>query len=309
MKQKIGKQNIEKNKTRLTPFEDALHLATMLQISLNSREIGAYLLSKGTQKDRFCFVFGFDCQGIHTTLTFEQIETIFDNLEAGLKDIPLGEKMTLHLGSFRSDKSRQKQLSSLIKQASSQEVKYLLMAERARAKQLTKTGIRKPKFFRIYVTYTIEPDTNNTDDWIESLLAKTEIWWSKFKGELTDLENQRLETIITNAYKQGFSRWEQVLSNLMGLNVKPLTAVELWSDIWRRFNHTVPIDIPQLITLDEKGLHEQVNSDLSSSKLLLENIHSATLLLESEVPVADRRWVHLNNHYIGVLTFLEKPGG
>ena len=309
MKQKIGKQNIEKNKTRLTPFEDALHLATMLQISLNSREIGAYLLSKGTQKDRFCFVFGFDCQGIHTTLTFEQIETIFDNLEAGLKDIPLGEKMTLHLGSFRSDKSRQKQLSSLIKQASSQEVKYLLMAERARAKELTKAGIRKPKFFRIYVTYTIEPDSNNTDDWIESLLAKTEIWWSKFKGELTDLENQRLETIITNAYKQGFSRWEQVLSNLMGLNVKPLTAAELWSDIWRRFNHTVPIDIPQLITLDEKGLHEQVNSDLASSKLLLENIHSTTLLLESEVPVADRRWVHLNNHYIGVLTFLEKPGG
>jgi hypothetical protein len=95
----------------------------------------------------------------------------------------------------------------------------------------------------------------------------------------------------------------------MGLNVKPLTAVELWSDIWRRFNHTVPIDIPQLITLDERGLHEQVNSDLGSTKLLLENIHSATLLLESEVPVADRRWVHLNNHYIGVLTFLEKPGG
>ena len=309
MKQKIGKQNVAKNETRLTPFEDALHLATMLQISLNSRDIGAYLLSKGTQKDRFCFVFGFDCQGIHTTLTFEQIEKIFDNLEAGLKDIPLGEKMTLHLGSFRSDKSRQKQLSSLIKQASSQEVQYLLMAERARAKELTKAGIRKPKFFRIYVTYTIEPDTNNTDDWIESLLAKTEIWWSKFKGELTDLENQRLETIITNAYKQGFSRWEQVLSNLMGLNVKPLTATELWSDIWRRFNNTVPIDIPQLITLDEKGLHEQVHSDLASSKLLLENIHSTTLLLESEVPVADRRWVHLNNHYIGVLTFLEKPGG
>ena len=309
MKQKIGKQNVAKNETRLTPFEDALHLATMLQISLNSRDIGAYLLSKGTQKDRFCFVFGFDCQGIHTTLTFEQIETIFDNLEAGLKDIPLGEKMTLHLGSFRSDKSRQKQLSSLIKQASSQEIKYLLMAERARARELTKAGIRKPKFFRIYVTYTIEPDSNNTDDWIESLLAKTEIWWSKFKGELTDLENQRLETIITNAYKQGFSRWEQVLSNLMGLNVKPLTAAELWSDIWRRFNHTAPIDIPQLITLDEKGLHEQVNSDLASSKLLLENIHSTTLLLESEVPVADRRWVHLNNHYIGVLTFLEKPGG
>jgi hypothetical protein len=311
MKQKIGKQSVSiaGSETRLTPFEDALHLATMLRISLNGRDIGAYILSKGTQKNRFCFVFGFDCQGIHTTLTSEQIETIFNNLEAGLKDIPLGERMTWHLGAFSSDEERQKQLTSLIKQASSKDIKYLLMSERARSKELTVSGIRKPKFLRVYVTYTIETDSTNADDWIEKLLAKAEMWWLKFKGELTELENQRLETIITNAYKQGFCRWEQVLSNQMGLDVRALTAEELWGDLWRRFNNTLPIDVPQLITLDENGLCEQVNSDLASSKLLLENLHSTTLLMESDVPSADRRWLHLNNHYIGVLTFLEKPGG
>jgi hypothetical protein len=311
MKQKIGKRSvgIAGSETRLTPFEDALHLATMLRVALNERDIGAYILTKGTQKDRFCFVFGFECRGIHTTLRSEQIDTIFSNLEAGLKDIPNGERITLHLGSFSSDKQRQKELAALIKSTPSQDIKYLLMSERARVQELTRSGIRKPKFLRIYVTYTVEPEASNTDDWIEKLLAKGELWWSKFKGDFAEVENQRLENIIVNAYKNGFCRWEQILSNKMGLEIKPMNAEQLWGEIWRRFNNTQPIEIPQLIILDEKGLHEQVYSDLASSKLLVENIHSTTLLVESGVPCADRRWVKVKNNYIGALTFLEKPGG
>ncbi|BAY34762.1 hypothetical protein NIES2107_66690 [Nostoc carneum NIES-2107] len=281
----------------------------MLRVSFNRRDIGAYILTKGTQKDRFCFVFGFECRGIHTTLRAEQIDTIFDNIEAGLKDIPSGEKMTLHLGSFIDDKKRQQELANLAKKSPSKDIKYLLMAERARTKELNNAGIRKPKFLRIYVTYTVEPNASEADDLIEKLLARSEAWWLKFKGDMAEVQNQRLETVITNAYKQGFGRWEQLLSNKMGLDVKPLNAEQLWGEVWRRFNDTSPIDIPQLLILDENGLHEQVYSDLASTKLLVDNIHSTTLLMESGVPCADRRWVNVNNKYIGALTFLEKPGG
>ena len=253
MKQKIGKQtlSIAGKESRLTPFEDALHLATMLRIALDGRDIGAYILNKETQKDRFCFVFGFECRGIHTTLRSEQIETIFNNIESGLKDIPEGEKMTLHMGSFSSDKKRQAELADLVKRTPSRDIKYLLTAERARIQELTNSGIRKPKFLRIYVTYTIEPNTTQTDDWIEKLLAKGELWWLKFKGELAEVQNQRVETLIIKAYQQGFSRWEQLLSNKMGLDVKPLNADELWEHAWRKFNDTEPIEIPQLLHLDE----------------------------------------------------------
>ncbi|MBE9200473.1 MULTISPECIES: hypothetical protein [unclassified Nodularia (in: cyanobacteria)] len=311
MKQKIGKQSISiaGKSSRLTPFEDALHLATMLRIALDGRDIGAYILNKETQKDRFCFVFGFECRGIHTTLRSEQIDTIFNNIESGLKDIPEGEKMTLHMGSFSSDKKRQIELADLVKQTPSRDIKFLLTSERARIQELSKSGIRKPKFLRIYVTYTIEPNTTQTDDWIEKLLSKGELWWLRFKGELAEVQNQRIETLIIKAYQQGFSRWEQLLSNKMGLDVKPLNAEELWEQAWRKFNDTPPIEIPQLIHLDENGLHEQVNSELASTKLLIENIHSTTLLMESNVPCADRRWVNVKNRYIGALTFLEKPGG
>ncbi|HEY9803544.1 MAG TPA: hypothetical protein V6D25_24585 [Leptolyngbyaceae cyanobacterium] len=311
MKQKIGKQSIglAGNESRLTPFEDALHLSTMLRIALDGRDIGAYILTKGTQKDKFCFVFGFECKGIHTTLRKEQIDTIFNNIESGLKDIPEGENMTLHMGSFSSDKQRQTELSDLIRRAPSRDIKYLLMAERARTQELTSAGIRKPKFLKIYVSYTIEPTSTNADDWIEKLLGRVEAWWLNFKGDMAEIANQRIEGIIGKAYQQGFCRWEQLLSNKMGLDIKPLNAEELWQEVWRRFNDTKPIDIPQLVTLDENGLYEQVHSELSSTQLLIENVHSTTLLMESGVPCADRRWVNVNNNYIGAMTFLEKPGG
>ncbi|ABA22496.1 conserved hypothetical protein [Trichormus variabilis ATCC 29413] len=281
----------------------------MLRIALDGRDIGAYILTKGTQKDKFCFVFGFECKGIHTTLRKEQIDTIFNNIESGLKDIPEGERMTLHMGSFSSDQQRQTELTDLIRRAPSRDIKYLLMAERARAQELTAAGIRKPKFLKIYVTYTIEPSSTNADDWIEKLLGKAEGWWLKFKGDIAEVENQRIESVIAKAYQQGFCRWEQLLSNKMGLDIKPLNAVELWENVWRRFNDTQPIEIPQLVTLDENGLYEQAHSELSSTQLLIENIHSTTLLMESGVPCADRRWVNVNNNYIGAMTFLEKPGG
>ncbi|MGH8001387.1 MAG: hypothetical protein ACREPR_18685, partial [Brasilonema sp.] len=311
MKEKIGKQSvgIAGQENRLTPFEDSLNLATMLRIAIDGRDVGAYILTKGSQRDRFCFVFGFECRGIHTTLRTEQVDTICNNIEAGLKDIPPEERVTFHLGSFSSDKKRQQELASLVEQTSSSSIQYLLTSERARTQQLTRAGIRKPKFLRVYVTYTIEPDASAADDWIEKFLARTESWWLSFKGEAAERENQRLETLISNAYTEGFRRWEQILSNKWGLDIKALTAKDLWQEAWRRFNTTEPIDIPQLLVLDENGLHEEIYSDLSSCKLLLENIHSTTLLMESSVPVADRQWVNIKNRYVGVMTFLEKPGG
>ena len=312
MKQKIGKRSVgtaTESQTRLTPFEDALHLASMLRVSLGGRDVGAYILTKGTQKDRFCFVFGFDCLGVHTTLSVEQINTIVTNIENGLKDIPFGEEITFHLSSFSSDSQRQQELVSLIEKAPSRDLKFLLMAERARVQELTLAGIRKAKVLRIYVTYSVEPNSSKKNDWIEKLLAKSESWWLKFKGELTEVENQRIEATIYEAFKNGFGRWEQVLANKMGLDVRPLDADELWRGIWKRFNRTKPIGIPQLVTLDESGLKEEVDSDLASSQSLTENVHSTTLLMESGVPRADRRWVRVNDRFVGVLTFLEKPGG
>ena len=52
MKPKIGKKsvaNVAGSSVRLTPFEDSLHLATMLKISLDGRDVGGYILNKANK--------------------------------------------------------------------------------------------------------------------------------------------------------------------------------------------------------------------------------------------------------------------
>jgi hypothetical protein len=302
MKQKIGKHRLKLGSqfvSSLTPFEDALNLAAMLRVGLRGRRVGAYILTKGNQRENLRFVFGFDCQGIHNTLTDEQVETIVSQLESGLKDLPAGERLTVHLSSFSSDHNRQQDLTDLARFAPSDALKFLLTAERARVQQLTQQGLRKPKTLRLYVTYTVQSSTEGAQDVIEKLISKGETLWKSFTGELQSAKNQRLQTVLTKAFTDGFLQWEQVLSNKMGLTVRPLGAEELWYLLWQRFNASEPIEIPQLVVLDGNGLHEEVNSD----------VHSTTLLTRSGVPTAGQQWVRVKDQYVAPLSFLEKPGG
>ncbi|MFB2920335.1 MULTISPECIES: hypothetical protein [Aerosakkonema] len=300
-KQKIGKREVDNGfgKIRVTPLEDAFQLASLLEINLFDRPIGAYVLKKG--EDSFTIQFGFECLGVHSTLKDEEIDPIFDAIESGLKDLPFDERLTIHLGSFTTDAERQAELETVVETAPNPELQYLVLSEKARIRQLTRQGIRKPKFLRLYGTYTIEPETVGTTDNIEKALAFIEKSWKKFTGEIHELRFFRVEKLLYASFIDGFQRWEQLLANKMGLEIRPFTAQEMWSHLWSRFNDTPPPPIPQLLVLDENGLRENQYSD----------VHPTTLLMESEssVPVADRRWTHIKNKYIGALTFQDKPGG
>ncbi|PAX45837.1 hypothetical protein CK510_29580, partial [Brunnivagina elsteri CCALA 953] len=286
-------------KLSLTPLEDAFAPFTMLQINLQGRSIGAYLLRKGV--DNFLIQFGFECAGIHSTLRSEQIDPVFDAIESGLKDLPDGERLTIHLSSFTNDNLRQQQLKDLSDIAPNKELQYLLMGERCRTQQLTIQGVRKPKILRLYCTYTIETSSTGTNDAIEKILSKLERSWKSFTGEINELQFIAIERLLHSAFTDGFQLWEQLLSNKMGLDIRPLTSEQLWEQLWQRFNNTPPRPIPQLLTLDENGLREEIYSDVSPASLLMES--------ESSIPVADRRWVHLQEKYIAALTFADKPGG
>jgi hypothetical protein len=298
LNKKIGSKRFDDGLERRkgTPVEDFFALTTMLRLELDSRCIGGYVLRKG--ENNFKIQFGFECRGIHSALRDDQVDPIFDALESGLKDFPMGEHLTIHMESFTSDVERQQQLSELIKIAPSQELQFLLMGERARVKELTEQGIRKPKTLRLYASYTVEPDVES-GDYVEKLLGRGERLWKSFTGELEKLQFMRIERLLAQAYTDGFQRWEMLLSNKIGLDVRPMTDVELWQVVWRRFNTSDPIEVPQTLILGADGLRESVHSELSP----------VTLLMADSVPVADRQWVNVKGKYIGVLTFVDKPAG
>jgi hypothetical protein len=310
MKPKVGKQRVTliekdaKQSVTLSAFEDYNALTGFAQIELKGRNVGAAILQKG--KSRYSFVFGFTCTGIHDTLRPDQIPPTLRSFEAALKELPTGERLTLHLSSFTTDLDRQQQLNKLVRSAPSSELRLLLMSEKARAQELKESGTRKPKTLHLYVTYTIEPNQKVTtdSDWIEKTLAKGVELWEIFKGKGDQVVQQHYQEMLSRAFIEGYLRWEQLLNIKMGLDVKPMSAEQIWQQIWYRFNWVDAPPIPQYLTLNERGLGEEVNSDIHPTTVLIQGEHG-----HESVPQADRQWVKVKGKYVGVLAFSAKPGG
>ncbi len=303
-KDKVGIKTISTKEIavakRLTPFEDLTHIAAIALLSIGGRkDIGAIVLKKN---DGIQIKFCFDCQGIHPSLPEEQIAPIFEGIEAGLKEIPHGETLTIHLGSFTEDFDRQQELKVIESGCTRDSLMLLIRSERLRIKELTKNGTRKNKFLRIYCTYTVSgSEDGKTADTVEKFILHLKDGWDKFTGQIHQARYQRAESILKNSFTNGFQLWEQTLTNKMGLSLRALSANQIWAVLWKQFNTSTPPTIPHLLILDQDGVREEQNSDYHIRHLILER--------EESVPFLDRAWVYLQNHYIGALTFTEKPAG
>ena len=308
-KTKLGKKRVPapqsgKKKTMMVEaFEDYLHLKTFVQISLKGREVGAALLQKN---NTFQFVFGFSCQGIHDTLRPEQVLSALNGIESGLKELPNTGWMTLHLSSFANDTDRQAELQRIIQDAPSAELKLLLMSERARSQELAVSGARKRKELNIYVTYQMDAGqvTTAESDWIEKALAKSLQYWDAFKGKGEEQLVRRYEDMIASAFTEGYMRWEQLINIKMGLEIKPLTVDKLWRNLWRRFNQGDAPEVPQYLTFNGSALGETINNPAAPATVLVQGENG-----RSSIPKADRRWIRIQNRYVGALTFNAKPAG
>jgi hypothetical protein len=295
---------------RLRAIENEFSAECLIHFQMRGRQASAFMLQTGQKgAESLRFIFGWEVKGIHTTLNTDQEDAIFDALEAGLKDIPEEESMTVHMGSFASDEQRQNELSQVVAQTDSTELKYLILAEKKRVGELTwvkdargslvAKGLRKPKFLRIYCTYTIGAITATGSDVWEKMLLRIQNAYYQVVGSAPEIAQQRYEIALEKAFIDGFLNWEQNLATKMGLEITPLGAEELWQNLWRQFNTTEPPPIPQLVIMTEQGIREQVNSD----------VHFTTRLFETATPVDDRRWINVNGKYVAPMVFSDKPGG
>ncbi|MBW4444460.1 MAG: hypothetical protein KME10_25210 [Plectolyngbya sp. WJT66-NPBG17] len=301
-KQKRKKVDNGKEKLTLLPFENEIPCEAIVKFQMRGRTTAAYLLRQGGEKsENFQFVFGFQTKGIHATLKPEQIDPIFDAIENGLKDLPPGEKFTIHFGSFSSDYFRQKHLSNLAMQTDNRPLQFLLLAEKKRVSELTQAGLRKPKFLRFYVSYTVNAETAKAGDWIEKTLAKAEGYWNKFAGTEVAIQQAKYEEVLDKAFTDGFIRWEQLLATKMGLLVEPMTEHELWEALWERFNTKDCPQLPQLTIFNGEDIEEVTHSDVHFTSHLFPDANC--------VPFADRAFIHVKDHYVAPLVFMDKPGG
>jgi len=308
---KIPKKTVKNGqnaKEVLTPFERDLNFISFIKFNVEGREIGAYLTQKkeGTYK----VTFAFDCSGINPTVTTTLLEDIFTRIEGGLKDIPEKETLTFHLQSFAEDIDRQLELSELItkvksnrdpNKAHSQLLQGLIFSEKERIQALRLEGMRKPKILRLYCTYTYELTEGESDVVEKTINAVLKFFRQKITNEYEQRKYQELNNYLGLAYQEGYKQWERILSSKMGLNIKPLTAEQIWGDLWKRFNQTPCIQLPAYIRYDGTETTEVNISQLSTVSLLMAS--------ETSIPVASRNYVHCNGKFQALLQLEDKPTG
>jgi hypothetical protein len=308
-RRKQGKIKSRQGHQALCPIEDEFTLECAVRFELRGRRAAAWMLQTGDQgNESLKFVFGFEIKGVHTTLKPAQEDGIFDAIEAGLKDLPEGESMTIYMASFASDRQRQAELDQVITNAPNPPLKFLIMSEKKRVDQLTwatagkrkiAKGLRKPKSLRIYCTYSLNSATAGGNDFWERTLLQVQHNYFKFVGSAPEIQQQRYEVAFDRAFADGFINWEQLLSTKMGLDIRPLDEEALWDDVWQRLNNRETAPLPQLVVVSENGYREEVRSAT----------HLTTRLIDTQTPTPDRAWVNVNGNYVAPLVFADKPGG
>jgi hypothetical protein len=281
---------------RYKPFESALSLVTFIEYSMRNRQVGAYLLK---HKNEYRFVFGFECAGLHQTLSDAELKGIINRLDGGLKDAPLGEFLTFHYRSFRTGQDRYDYLKFLLSRANSRVLQLIIIYELARAKELVSRGLRKPKQLYLYATYTVASEAEENNSWYEKLLAHLFQGYELMTGD-KQIREKQFESFVKQAFLDGYLKWENFFVSTLGLTIHPLRSEELWKLAWKRLNAgKCEVSVPQYIYVSDSEIREVIRSQ----------VHPSTLLLAESEPLADERWVKAGGSYIGVLNMLEKPGG
>lgn len=285
---------------RLEAIENITHLSCTIDFHLNNRRVGAFLLQRNS-KAQPVLVFGFRVDGLHNMLSDEAFEVARQNIVSAFSNMPLGERLTIHFSANQSDAERQRELTALINNNEIHSLNLILASEKKQTRELTKRGLREPKSLYFYATFhCTEVEGMEKPDPVEQGLLLLERTLYSYRGKSSEYEQQRLYDMLVRGFSQGFNVWENLIVTEMGLRAIPLTAEELFANVDKRFNRKPLAELPQKIVVTQDGLTEVVNEETHASSLLFR---------ERGAYIASRSFVKVKDEYLGVLSFVEKPGG
>jgi hypothetical protein len=308
----IAAKNQQGKTEKFAPFENDLDLVAMVSLSLDGRDIGAFLLS---QEDRYQLVFAFAIEPLHDLPSFEEVMATTNSLREGMKDVLPQEKMRWMMGCYSEDRARQKQLEKTASQSPLKQISALLVNEQKRVRTLTKSGQRQIWRHLIFCTYTTDDlGKGENHNYLSSLLHPLfKSWQNLFnllraKAFRSQVE-QQLKQIFLEATK-GFQRWELMLNTKMRFAPKALNADQMWAWLWSRFNDSQIPPIPHLLELTETPgsfeLSEKLNSPYHITTELIRGTGGNSACPEHR---SCRSRVYLKQQICGVLTMDSAPLG
>lgn len=301
----MAKSKVRPGNVRHSAFENEIHLSEFLDFQLNDHA-GCYVLQE-RDSDPYLFKFGFDVEGIHSELAETQFLEKFDKIESGLRSLPFSETMTLHVSSFSESATRIKQLEKLYRQTDDPGIRCLMETEISKVKELRLRGLRQPKRIRLYGTFNPEKMFERRGkDSLETFLASIFDKANTLMGKLDPaVQAKKDRDYIKRVYQEGFKQWKRFFQERLGLKVTPLTADQMWTELWDYFNDSPAPPIPQCIDVTRSGRND-IQLTLRGNP---EGLHAASVLNQADDIVDDYEWVSFKKHYCGAMRFIEKPAG
>ena len=292
------------------PFQNYSDLHAIAQISIAGHSFAALILEKNNS---WSAVIPFEFKGLHTQLEASEITQITKAISEAMKQLPIGEHLTMMMGCYSSDSQRAYQLEQLADNCELSPIAVLHRNEQLRVAQITQSGLRRVWQQMIFCTWS-ENIAARQQDFLTGVLESIINWWNRHVRRFTGSEGQYWKDfysqLATKIYHEGFLPWQLTLETKAALSIKPMNSQQLWEWLWYRFNQHQPPPIPQLIEVlqTHDGLQTQIHSnnakDTTTVLIQGENSHSHT-----PSHSGSRERVYVNRKVCGVLTMEELPSG
>ncbi|MBE9124733.1 MULTISPECIES: hypothetical protein [unclassified Coleofasciculus] len=303
-----------KGRYKFMPFENEADICCLVEIQKKDRKVSGILLRKG---QTYQVVFAFRVKGLHDILYSHEVSAAAQNLEAGFKELPKGEKLTLYCGCHSLDQDRQSELDLAAQNCRFPAISVLIRNEQKRIQELKRAGQRQEWEQILFCTWTANEKAQGQN---RDALGKTIDWvtnrWSSFWGTLSGnnltASEQFYTQLLLKAFESGMIHWEVLLSTKMNLQIRPLQTEEIWHWLWQRFNDTPAPDVPQVLRLVETRngfkLQEEIRNEKHITSLLIQGEKGRTACPEHRSS-PDRVYLTGKGKEVGVLTMFEPPPG
>ncbi len=270
-------------------IEKKFKLKTYLQIELEGRVVGTYLLRRGNQ---LMLIFGWHVSGIDPALTSQQADSSLDSITDALNQLPKDLDLKFYQnveGSFEEYLRLQYDVFDESLDPLSQEI---IKSRAKRGEDLATSGRMQSNTITIFAKYrlTLGGDYAVKQGWLDDFLSQTQPLIGMILRKNFD-SKKSWEKVFDNAYSYAFMKINSLLTSNrgFGLRVKPLTVHDLWARDYLELHEAPATKIPQYIVYDFNGLNPPI---INSSTHALGAIFSPQKGI-SVVPQFDRGYVYL----------------
>ncbi len=267
-----------------------LPLQATCEFDVFGEKVGSLVLQRGSAPR--IFTWGWVLYGTHVYDLAENLISLYDAVAEGLLNIPYYLIWDIHIGGEASSYDRTNQLLRLIENNTNPEIDQLLISELSRAQQLARTGMREPKFARLYVTYKPKSDKQGrkSSDKIEAFGKEVYELWAGVRDSISNKKTLHkiiaVEEQFKTAFLRGYRSTSTLLTGTFGVSVRPMGESEIWTNLRHRFSGEAAGKSPNIIRckIDERGV--RLTSEITGE------MHITGHLIKDYPPKLDPEWVY-----------------